>query len=92
MKPFPQERPITRMSDKGKQEAMKPEAELKSAIYEAWFEDNDLHQEIDDQPLMCFHFAGADRSGRTIHEKLQPGFRGPVRLEMLRFGFADGLS
>lgn len=89
--PIPQQRPLRRRSDKIKQEAMKPEARLMSAIFEEWLDDNELHQEVDGLSLREALLRQIEAVEQNMRSSGSPAFASRCRrLAMLRFGFADG--
>jgi DNA-directed RNA polymerase sigma subunit (sigma70/sigma32) len=90
--PIPQERPLRLVSDKLKQEAMKPEARLMSAIFGEWL-DIELRQEIDGLSLREALLRQIEAIEQDLRSCGSPAFASRCRrLAMLRFGFADGRS
>jgi len=71
---------------------MKAETKLMSAIWGTWFEDSELHQEVDGLPLkeaLLRQIEAVEQDPRSGG----PAFRTRCRrLVMLRFGFEDGRS
>ena len=69
---------------------MKPETKLMSAILGTWFEDNELHREVDGLSLKEALLGQIEAVEQDLRSG-GPAFRTRCRrLVMLRFGFEDG--